>query len=81
MRDSPYGTIADLEEEEPASPVELERWATWALWGPILQLRGGEVPAHVEFGSCLSPDWAAISMIDCSGLLARSAASRWLAAR
>ena len=79
--DRGYGTVAELQDEELADPVELERLATWSLWGPVLQLRGGHLPAHVEFGSCLSPDWEAIGMIDCSELLGRSAAARWLARR
>jgi hypothetical protein len=67
---SGYGTIAELEGEEPADPVELERMATWELWGPVLKLWGGCLPSHVEFGSCLSPDWEAIGMIDCLRLAA-----------
>lgn len=59
-----HGRIAELSGEEPADAVELERWATWQLWGPILGLPRGHLPAHVEFGSCLSPDWKSIGLVE-----------------
>lgn len=63
LRESRVLPIAELGDEAPADLEELERMAMWQTWGPILALPGGRVPAHVEFGACLHPDWEATGMI------------------
>jgi hypothetical protein len=65
-RDSGYGSVPGLEDEELASPAELERQAFLAEWGPILALpckgfNGGIRPIVDEFGHL---DWGAFGTVD-----------------
>lgn len=65
-RDSGYGSVPGLEDEELASPMELERQAFLAEWGPILALpckgfNGGIRPIVDEFGHL---DWGAFGTVD-----------------
>jgi hypothetical protein len=61
-----YGSVPGLDDEELASPAELERWAMVRQWGPILDLpvrghRGGIRP-EVEESGLIS--WGAFGTID-----------------
>ena len=61
-----YGSVAELEDEKPASVRELERQIFMAEWGPILALpvksvRGGFQAAIDEFGHL---DWGAFGTED-----------------
>ena len=65
-RDSGYGSVPGLDDEELASPAELERQAFLAEWGPILALpckgfNGGIRPIVDEFGHL---DWGAFGTVD-----------------
>ncbi len=65
-RDTGYGSVPGLEDEELADPAELERQVMIAEWGPILALpvqscRGGFRPAIDEFGNL---DWGAYGTVD-----------------
>ncbi len=65
-RDTGYGSVPGLEDEELADPEELERQVMIAEWGPILTLpvrscRGGIRPAIDEFGNL---DWGAFGTVD-----------------
>ncbi len=65
-RDSGYGSVPGLEDEELASPAELERQAFLAEWGPILALpckgfNGCIRPIVDEFGHL---DWGAFGTVD-----------------
>ena len=66
-RDSGYGKVPDLEDEELADPYELERQVMAEEWGPILALpvkaRGGwvqprlEGPSDVDFNAFATVDF------------------------
>jgi hypothetical protein len=65
-RDSGYGSVPGLDDEELASPAELERQVFLAEWGPILALpckgfNGGIRPIVDEFGHL---DWGAFGTVD-----------------
>lgn len=65
-RDIGYGSVPGLDDDELASPAELERWVMIQEWGPILVLpvrgqQGGFRPEVDESGYI---DWGAFGTID-----------------
>ena len=65
-RDSGYGSVPGLDDEELANPEELERQVFMQEWGPILALpdrrrHSGIRPVMDEFGQW---DWGAFGTVD-----------------
>ena len=65
-RDMGYGSVPGLDDDELASPAELERWVMIQEWGPILALpaggqQGGIRPEVDESGYI---DWGAFGTVD-----------------
>jgi len=61
-----YGSVPDLEDEEPAEPEELERCVLREEWGPVLALpkreRGRGIRAAVDEDGDV--DWGAFGTVD-----------------
>ena len=65
-RDTGWGGVEGLEEEELLDEAELERWLTWQEWGPVLSLpvkqrRSLIRPSIDESGHV---DWGAFGTVD-----------------
>ena len=65
-RNSGYGSVPGLDDEELADPAELERWVMIQEWGPVLAVpvekRHSSIRPEVdEFGNL---DWGAFGTID-----------------
>lgn len=40
VRNTGYGTVPDLDDEEPADIAELQRMTAWTMYGPLFELAG-----------------------------------------
>ena len=65
-RETDYGSVPGLSDDELADPAELERWVMIEQWGPILSLpvsgRQGGIRPEVDESGYL--DWGAFGTID-----------------
>ena len=65
-RETGYGSVPGLSDDELADPAELERWVMIQQWGPILSLpvkgRQGGIRPEVDESGYL--DWGAFGTID-----------------
>ena len=65
-RDTDYGSVPGLDDDELASPAELERWVMIREWGPILALpvNGHRSWIRPEVDESGHVDWGAFGTID-----------------
>lgn len=65
-RDAGCGSVPGLDDDELASPAELERWVMIQEWGPILVLpvRGQQSGIRPEADECGHVDWGAFGTVD-----------------
>ncbi len=65
-RNTGYGSVPGLDDEELLNEQELERWVEWQTWGPVLALpcqrpKWSIRPTIDEQGR---PDWGAFGTVD-----------------
>ena len=78
QRNTGYGTVPDLDGEEPADIAELQRITAWTMYGPLFELkgRGGHLgyPVFDENGAI---DWERVGPVgDRTGLKQQPAQGR-----
>jgi len=78
-----YGSVPGLDDEELASPEELEREVFLEEWGPVLMLpvRGRRSPVQPSIDEYFGVDWGAFASVDFARGMPEFDKARYKAAR